>query len=160
MSTQSKKSEEIVRQYADGLSTLDLDKIVPILAPEFKFCYRLGNIWSGHGITTDVRYIGHLYRTFTEMKAEGVTAVKTGFCELEYHEARFLSIKLSPPHDRKILFPMDFQIFNRSRAITPVGEAILLPWVKEGFLHKIECFNGFKQFMEYHRGKVLSESVP
>jgi len=46
MSSQSKKSEEIVRQYAEGLRTLDLSKIAFILAPEFKFTYRLANILS------------------------------------------------------------------------------------------------------------------
>src|ERR1035441_8548282 len=115
MSTQSRKSEEIVRQFAEGLRTLDLAKIVSVLAPEFKFCYRLLHIWSGHGITTDVRYIGHMYRTFTAMKAEGITEIKTGLCELEHQDARYLSIKLFPPHDRRILFPMDEQIISRGQ---------------------------------------------
>ena len=159
MSTQSRKSEEVVRQFADGLRTLDLAKIAPILAPEFKFCYRLYHIWSGHGITTDVRYIGHMYRTFTAMKAEGITEIKTGFCELEYQDAKYLSIKLFPPHDRRILFPMDEQIISRGQAPIPLGEAILFAKAKEGFLHKIECFNGFDQFLKYHKGKVLSECV-
>ena len=159
MSTQSRKSEEIVRQFAEGLSTLDLSKIAFILAPEFKFTYRLSHILSGHGITTDVRYIGHMYRTFLEMKNEGVTEIKTGFCELEHEGAKFLSIKLSPPHDRRILFPMDDQIISRGQGQTPVGDAILFAKAKEGFLHKIECYNGFDQFFEYRRGKVLSESL-
>ncbi len=159
MSTQSKKSEEVVKQFAEGLSTLDLSKIAPILAPEFKFCYRLSHVLSGHGITTDVRYIGHLYRTFTAMKAEGITEIKTGFCELEYQDAKYLSIKLFPPHDRRILFPMDEHIISRGQAPIPLGEAILFAKAKEGFLHKIECFNGFDQFLKYHKGKVLSECV-
>src|ERR1017187_3342973 len=160
MSTQSKKSEEVVRQYAEGVSTLDLSKIATILAPEFKFSYRLDHIWSGHGITTDVRYIGHLYKTFTAMKSEGVTEIKTGFCELEYQGVKFLSIKLFPPHDRRILFPGDFVCVEQSRARLPMGEAILFPRVKEGLLHKVECFGEFRQFTEYHRGKVLSDFVP
>ena len=159
MSSQSKKSEEIVRQYAEGLRTLDLSKIAFILAPEFKFTYRLAYILSGHGITTDVRYIGHMYRTFYEMKNEGVTEIKTGFCELEHEGAKFLSIKLFPPHDRRILFPMDEQVFSRGMAPSPESEAILFAKAKEGFLHKIECYNGFDQFLGYRRGKVLSESV-
>jgi hypothetical protein len=159
MSSQSKKSEEIVRQYAEGLRTLDLSKIAFILAPEFKFTYRLAYILSGHGLTTDVRYIGHMYRTFYEMKNEGVTEIKTGFCELEHEGAKFLSIKLFPPHDRRILFPMDEQVFSRGMAPSPEGEAILFAKAKEGFLHKIECYNGFDQFLGYRRGKVLSESV-
>jgi hypothetical protein len=159
MSSQSKKSEEIVRQYAEGLRTLDLSKIAFILAPEFKFTYRLAYILSGHGLTTDVRYIGHMYRTFYEMKNEGVTEIKTGFCELEHEGAKFLSIKLFPPHDRRILFPMDEQVFSRGMAPSPEGEAILFGKAKEGFLHKIECYNGFDQFLGYRRGKVLSESV-
>ena len=159
MSTQSRKSEEIVRQFAEGLNTLDLSIIAFILAPEFKFCYRLAHTWSGHGIITDVRYIGHLYRTFAEMKNEGITEIKTGFCELEHEGAKFLSIKLFPPHDRRILFPMDGQIISRGQGQTPVGDAILFAKAKEGFLHKIECYNGFSQFLEYRRGKVLSESV-
>lgn len=100
-----------------------------------------------------------MYKTFTAMKAEGVTEIKTGFCELEYEGAKFLSIKLFPPHDRRILFPMDEQIISRGQAPTPIGEAILFAKAKEGFLHKIECYNGFKQFVEYQRGKVLSESL-
>ena len=159
MSTQSRKSEEIVRQFAEGLNTLDLSKIAFILAPEFKFCYRLSHVLSGHGITTDVRYIGHLYRTFTAMKAEGITEIKTGFCELEFEGAKFLSIKLSPPHDRRILFPMEEQIISRGQGPTPVGDAILFAKAKEGFLHKIECYNGFDQFLRYQRGKVLSEFI-
>ena len=159
MSTQSKKSEEIVRQFAEGLRTLDLSKIAFILAPEFKFTYRLAHILSGHGITTDVRYIGHMYKTFLEMKSEGITEIKTGFCELEHDGAKFLSIKLFPPHDRRILFPMDEQIISRGQAPKPAGEAILFAKAKEGFLHKIECYNGFDQFVAYQRGKVLSESV-
>ena len=159
MSTQSKKSEEIVRQYAEGLGTLDLSKIAFTLAPDFKFCYRLDHVWSGHGITTDIRYTGHLYKTFTAMKLEGVSEIKTGFCELEYHGVNFLSIKLFPPHDRRILFPMDYQIFEQARALMPLGEAVLLPQIKEGLLCKVECFNGVKQFLEYHKGRVLSESV-
>ena len=159
MSTQSKKSEEIVRQYAEGLRTMDLSKIAFILAPDFKFTYRLGNIWSGHGITTDVRYIGHLYKTFTSMKNEGVTEIKIGFCELEHKRAKHLSIKLYPPHDKRILFPMDFQLIEQARGRLPLGEAILLPLAKEGLLHKVECFNEISQFIEYHKGKVLSESV-
>ena len=127
MSTQSKKSEEVVKQFAEGLSTLDLSKIAPILAPEFKFCYRLSHVLSGHGITTDVRYIGHLYRTFTAMKAEGITEIKTGFCELEFEGAKFLSIKLSPPHDRRILFPMEEQIIS------------CLPRQKKGFCTKLNA---------------------
>ena len=159
MSTQSRKSEEIVRQFAEGLRTLDLSKIAPILAPEFKFCYRLSHILSGHGITTDVRYIGRLYRTFSPMKAESITEIKTGLCELEYQDAKHLSIKLFPPHDRRILFPMDEQIISMGQAPTPAGEAILFAKAKEGFLHKIECYNGFDQFVAYQRGKVLRESV-
>jgi hypothetical protein len=159
MSTQSKKSEEIVRQYAEGLRTLDLSKIAFIFERDFRFCYRLGNVWKGHGITTDVRYIGHLYKTFAAMKMEGIHEIKTGFCELEYHEAKFLSVKLFPPHDRRILFPMDNQLFEEARAPMPLGEAVLLPQVKEGLLCKIECFNGTKQFLEYHHGKVLNESI-
>jgi hypothetical protein len=159
MSTQSRKSEEIVRQFAEGLSALDLSKIAFILAPEFKFCYRLDRTSSGHGITTDVRYIGHLYRTFTEMKNEGITEIKTGFCELEHQGAKYLSIKLFPPHDRRILFPMDTQLREEKKAPLPLGDAVLLPRGKEGLLHKVECFNGTKQFLEYHKGKVLNESV-
>ena len=159
MSTQSKKSEEIVRQYAEGLRTLDLSKIAFLLAPEFKFTYRLAYILNGHGITTDARYVGHMYKTFIEMKNEGITEIKTGFCELEHEGAKFLSIKLFPPHDRRILFPMDYQAFSWGLAPIPLGEAILFAKAKEGFLHKIECYNGFNQFLQYRGGKVLSESV-
>lgn len=93
------------------------------------------------------------------MKSEGTTEIKTGFCELEHDGAKFLSIKLFPPHDRRILFPMDTQLREESRAPLPLGEAVLLPLAKEGLLHKVECFNGTTQFLEYHSGKVLSESI-
>jgi hypothetical protein len=54
---------------------------------------------------------------------------------------------------------MDEQVFSRGMAPSPEGEAILFGKAKEGFLHKIECYNGFDQFLGYRRGKVLSESV-
>jgi hypothetical protein len=54
---------------------------------------------------------------------------------------------------------MGDQIISRGQGQTPVGDAILFAKAKEGFLHKIECYNGFNQFLEYRRGKVLSESL-
>jgi len=47
---------DVVKQYALGLSTMNLDLIVPVLDTEFKFVYRINN-GGGHGISTDARYI-------------------------------------------------------------------------------------------------------
>ena len=153
MSTKSQKSEDVVRQYALGLSTLNLELIADILHPEFKFVYRLSNnsAGSGHGIRTDVRYIGHLYKTFLAMKKEGLS-IKTDFFYTDIDGEKILCIKLLPPHDRRVIFPMDTQIREDARNYLPVGDVFMLPRVKHGLLCKIECYTSIESFNGYVAG--------
>ena len=124
MSTQSEKSEQVVRQYAKALETMDLKPIAFMLHPEFKFVYRIAQ-GKGHGIRTDVRYIGHLYKTFEAMKEEGLS-IKTDFFYSDIDKEKILCIKLLPPHDRRIIYPMDFQIADWARnPRVPQGEVFL-----------------------------------
>ncbi len=148
MSTESNKAEEIVKQYALGLSTMNLDLIVPILYPEFKFVYRTGYNNMGHGITTDVRYIGILYKVFSEMRNEGLS-IDSDFCYLEREGSKYLSVKLLPPHDRRIIFPMEYQIIESAINRVPEGEVYLLPRVKNGLLCKVECYCTLSELAQF-----------
>ncbi len=144
MSTESKKAEEIVRQYALGLSTLDLEQIAFILHPEFKFVYRIKN-GMGHGIRTDIRYIGHLFKTFLAMKREGLS-IRTDFFYYDVDNSKVLCIKILPLHDRRIIFPMDNQLIQDVRNDIPTGDVFMLPRIKNGLLAKIECYTSMDSF--------------
>lgn len=146
MSSQSKEAEEVVKQYARGLEYLDLSLIAPILHEEFKFVYRLIN-GRGHGIRTDVRYIGHLFKTFEEMKSENLS-IKTDFATVQINGENLLCIKLLPPHDRRIIFPMDYQIREDVRNSIPEREVFLIPRVKNKLLCKVECYCSDKELKE------------
>jgi hypothetical protein len=130
-------AERVVKQYAYGLSTLDLDLIVSILDAEFKYVYRTGG--RGHGISTDVKYIGHLYKTFAMMRMKYLT-IHNDLCYLKYKGVNFLSIKLLPPHERSIIHPMEYQINEKERGGLPEQPVYLLPRVKSDLLCKIECY--------------------
>ena len=154
MSAASKKSEEVVRQFAQGLSTLDLEMIAFLLRPEFKFIYQIAD-YSGHGITTDIRFIGHLFKTFTRMKQQGITSIKTDFCDLEIDEAKYLGIRLLPPHEPQILFPMYEQKMKSMEHRLPKGEAILIPTIKDGLLHKMRCCTSLREAKFWGKTNVL-----
>ena len=151
MGLRSNKSEEVVRQYALALNTLDLKPIVHLLHPEFKFVYRMLN-GSGHGIRTDVRYIGHLYKTFEAMKADGITEIKTDFFYSDIDGEKILCIKLLPPHSREIIFPMDFQLIDEVKNKIPLTDVCLLPRVIKGLLCKVECYQSMQAFNSYVEG--------
>jgi hypothetical protein len=125
-------SEEVVKKYALGLQNLDLELIASILHPEFKFVYRIGN-GMGHGIRTDIRYIGHMFKTFASMRNEGLT-IKTEFCNISVEGVKYLGIRLLPPHDRRVVFPMYLQEPLQQ------SEMIMMLRVKNGQLCKIECY--------------------
>lgn len=140
MTKQNKISEECVRQYAKGLNTFDLDLIVPILHPAFKFTYDTWVI--GHGITTDVRYIGHLYKTFLAMKKEGCI-IKTDFFHATIEGEKMLGITIQPPHVREFIYPMDYELTEDARCRLPVGDVYLLPRVRNGMICKIQHVHPF-----------------
>jgi len=100
-----KTVQDIIKHYALGLKLRDLKHIYTLLHPQFNFTYPLGKNM-GHGIRTDIRYIGHMYKTLNAMKMEGCE-IKTGFCNVEVGNVKNLCIKLHPPHDRRIIYPMD-----------------------------------------------------
>src|ERR1035437_740743 len=154
-SKEAKTSEEIVMQYSLALNIMDLQPIVPLLDKDFKFVYRV-NHDMGHGIKTDVRYIGHLYKTFLEMKNEGLS-IKTELCYLENEGAIYLSIKLLPPHDRRIIFPMDYQIHQTVRSFIPATEVYFLPRIKNGLLCKVECYASTYELKRFNInvGKIM-----
>jgi hypothetical protein len=106
---------------------------------------RLRNPGIGHGIRTDVRYIGHLYKTFLAMKKEGHT-IKTDFFYPKIDGTYMIGIKLLPPHYRGIIFPMDYQAREELRSVLPTGDVFLLPRVKHGLLCKIECYTSMESF--------------
>ena len=162
METQSKEaktSEEIVVQYALALSTMDLQPIIPFIDKDFKFVYRVKHDM-GHGIKTDVRYIGHIYKTFLEMKREGLS-IKTELCYLENEGAIYLSIKLQPPHDRRIIFPMDFRVHQTVRNFIPDTEVYFLPRIKKGLLCKVECYASIYELKRFNIkvGKIMYPST-
>jgi len=142
--TKQKTAEEIVRQYALGLSTLDLSKFAFLLHPEFKFVYRISNDM-GHGIRTDIRYIGHMYKAFYEMKEQGLS-IKTDFCSVEVENVKSFCIKLLPPTYRPIIFPMDFQIKESFRRPVLNGEVLLIPRIENGLLCKVSCYTNERDF--------------
>jgi len=167
MSRQREIAEAVVRQYARGLSKLNLDLIVPILHPQFRFVYRIAMHevviiaptermfdlqeahGRGYGVKSNIRYIGHLYLTFFEMRKKGITSISTDFFYFEIDGEQILCIRLLPPHDRRIVFPMDTDIREEMRAELPAGEAFLLPRVKHGMLCKVECYPSMRSF-NYH----------
>lgn len=130
-------AKEVVLKYALTLQTQNLEHIVSLLHPEFKFVYRLG--CSGHGIRTNIRYIGHLYKTFVSMKKEGLS-INPKICIATVEDLDYISILLEPPHDRRIIFPMDERIIPSARNYTPDEEVILYSRVKHGLLCKVECY--------------------
>jgi hypothetical protein len=171
MSKQREVAEKIVRQYAKGLSTFDLDLIAPILHAGFKFVYRIGgngvriiahpsrlreamsrNRDMGYGIKTDIRYIGHLYKVFLELKKQGVSKINTDFFYSEIDNEQILCIKLIPPHYRGIVYPMDYQLREDVRRNLPVGDAFILPRIKHGMLCKIECYDSMEAFNDHVDG--------
>ena len=79
------------------------------------------------------------------MKKEGLS-IKTELFNLEIDGVEYLSIKLMPPHDRRIIFPMDYQLIEKARATLPLGEVFLLPRVKNGLLCKVECYSSISEF--------------
>jgi hypothetical protein len=166
MRTKIEIAEAIVRQYAQGLRELDLSLIADILHPEFKFVYRMGGSWAkiiahpdrmveairrvgvdkGYGIRTDIRYVGHLYRTFLAMKKDGVISINTDFFHTDIDGEQILCIKLLPPHDRRMIYPMDEYLREELRRTPPTGEVCMLPRVMHGLLCKIECYDSMEAF--------------
>jgi len=177
MTAKSELSEVVVRQYAKGLSELNLDLIAPILHPEFKFVYRIANTGirivahpelldavtalndRGHGIRTDVRYIGHLYKTFLAMKNEGVTSIMIDYFYSDIDGEKILCIKLLPPHDRRIIYPMDDQLKESFRGNVPKGDVYMLPRVKHGQLCKIECYDSLEAFKSHVKGTFYRNAI-
>lgn len=151
MSADSKKSEAVVKQFAQGLQNLDLEFIAFLLHPEFKFVYRIDTC-RGHGIRTDIRYIGHLYKTFLSMKKEGLS-IKTEFCYITIDGVKYFSIILLPPHDRRIVFPM----YEREGCINHVQESkmIMIIKVRHEQIYKIECYTPPE--FEHRVGGIISQ---
>jgi hypothetical protein len=119
---------------------LDLEKIAFILHPEFKFVYWIN--YSGNGIRTDIRYIGHLYKTFVSMKKEGLS-IKTEFCYLTVDNVKYMGIKLLPPQDMRIILPMYglyHTISPSFKELLEQTDELLLTKVKNGLLCKIESY--------------------
>ncbi len=143
MSKESKEAEKIIRQYGQGLSTLDLELIAPILHPEFKFIYQY--LRGGHGIRTDVRYIGHLFKTFVALKKEG-KSIKVEYCTVVVENVKYLSILIPPLADRRIIYPMEEQLIESVRGFLPKGKALLFCKVQNGLLIKVECFTEQSDF--------------
>jgi hypothetical protein len=153
-SIEAEEAVKVAKQYALGLSTMNLDLIVPVLDTEFKYVYKIG--YRGHGISTDVRYIGHLYKVFSFMKNTGLS-IKTDYCCLEYKGVKFLSIKLLPPHFKSFVHPMEYQLNENLRAILPEQAVYLLPRVKNGLLCKIECYTASELY--YYRIELLENEI-
>jgi hypothetical protein len=136
-----KKSDEIVKQFALGLQKLDLELIVFILHPELRFLYRIG--YFGYGITTNIRYIGHLYKTFLSMKKGGIS-IKMEFCYIIKNDFRLLGIKILPPHDSRIIYPNVEQMNCEEKDHLPKAEMAMRFTTKNELICRIKCLEVYK----------------
>ena len=81
-----KVREKLIRAYAEGLNTLSIEPLMDIFHPEFMVEY----------LRTDLRYIGHLAKTFVIMKLEGKT-LNAEFDWMKTGTYRFPIVRLHPP---------------------------------------------------------------
>jgi len=130
--------EAIVRQFALGLQKQDLELITDIIDPELRFLYRIG--YNGHGITTDIRFIGHLYKTFHSMKKKGI-GINMKFCYVIKSNVRYLAIMLLPPLDMSIVFPAFNQLSDLEKEYYSKQERIMMFTFRNDLICKIVCLN-------------------
>jgi hypothetical protein len=123
------QEENLVQQYANALSSLNIGIITLWIHPRFKYIYHINN-GMRNGLTSDLRYIGHMFKTFFEMKPFQ-QKINVAHCYIERDGILTFSIKLLPPHDRRIIFPLDDQLTENARNPLPDGEVYLLPKIKD-----------------------------
>ncbi|MEY2828234.1 MAG: hypothetical protein RIQ33_92 [Bacteroidota bacterium] len=137
------------QQYAKALNTLDVEPIAFLLQDDFKFIFPLSK-GTKDGITTDIRYVGYLYKTFSEMRKEGVF-VKAEVRHFMYEATVVPCIVLLPPQDVRLIYTKrDFNesysdIYHRrySKHVYE-NEVLFALHMHNKLLRKVEVFHLYK----------------
>jgi hypothetical protein len=142
-------AEFIAQQYAKALNTLDVEPIAFLLDKNFKFIFPVASDRRS-GITTDIRYIGQLYKSFAELKKEGI-AVKAEVRHFMYEDRVVPCVVLLPPQEVKIIYPITYysdlnhhSFYHKSHKNVFENEVLLTLHIGNKLLWKVEALHLLK----------------